>query len=134
MAELNERMLDFIKEHHSAIVVTVRKDGSSHTARVTAGVVDGKVWISGTQTRVRTKHVRANPQGSLAVFADDGRWLGIEARIKIIEDPDVPQKLLALQRSSGREPEDVDAFVQTMVEQQRLIFEFEPTRVYGRYE
>jgi hypothetical protein len=92
------------------------------------------VWISGTQTRVRTKHVRANPQGSLAVFADDGRWLGIEARIKIIEDPDVPQKLLALQRASGREPEDVDAFVRTMVEQQRLIFEFEPTRVYGRYE
>ena len=32
---------------------------------MTAGVVDGKLWISGTQNRVRTKHLRANPRVEL---------------------------------------------------------------------
>src|SRR6266513_6310416 len=134
MAVLNERMLDFIRQQKSAIVCTVRKDGSSHTARVTAGVVDGKLWISGTQNRVRTKHLRANPRASVAIFANDGKWLGIEANVTIHEGPDAPQKALALQRATGREPEDVDGFLKNMAAQNRIIYEFEPNRIYGSYE
>ena len=134
MAELNERMLEFVRQQKSAIIVTTRKDGSSHTARVTAGIVGGKIWISGTQNRVRTKHLRANPRASVAVFANDGRWLGVEANVTILEGPDAPQKCLELRRATGNEPADVDAFLRTMVEEQRLICEFQPVRVYGRYE
>ena len=133
---LDQKMLDFIAAQRSAIMVTTRKDGSSHTARITAGVVDGKIWVTGTQTRVRTKHLRANPKASLAVFESSGtgRWLGIEAVVTIHEGPDAPQQCLALRRAAGQEPEDVDAFLRQMVEQERLVYEFEPTRAYGRYE
>ena len=136
MAGLNERMLDFIRRNHSAIMITARKDGSTHAARIGVGLVDGKIWVSGTQKRVRTKHVRSNPQATLAIFAEDGtgRWLGVEAKVTIHEGPDAPQKALALRRATGREPDDIDAFLRTMVEEQRLIYEFEPVRTYGRYE
>ena len=133
---LNEKMLAFLRKHHSAIIVTVRKNGTPHTARVTAGLVDGKVWISGTQTRVRTRHMRDNPNVALSVLADDGtgQWLGIEGRAILHEGPDVPDRALALRRVSGREPDDVEAFKREMVEQQRLICEIDPVRTYGRYE
>src|SRR5436309_2605797 len=116
MAELNEGMLDFIREHKSAIVVTVRPDGSSHTARVTAGVVDGKVWTTGTQTRVRVKHLRSNPRASIAIVANDGRWLGIEANVTLLDGPDAPQLCLALRSANGQAPKDVDEFLRTMIE------------------
>lgn len=133
---LNEKMLAFLQKHHSAIIVTVRKNGAPHTARVTSGVVEGKVWISGTQTRVRTGHMRDNPNVALAVVADDGtgQWLGIEGNATLHEGFDVPDRALALRRVSGREPPDVEAFKREMVDQQRLICEIEPIRTYGRYE
>ena len=132
MAEINERIAEFIGGNHSAVMVTVRADGTAHVARVTAGMVDGRIWSSGNQARVRTKHLRANPHATLCVFSSRDRlWLGIEAVVTIHDGPDAPQKALALQRSYGREPEDVDAFLQNMAAQQRIIYEFEPVRVYG---
>ena len=124
----------FLEENHSAMMVTVRPNGSAHVARVSCGLVDGKLWSSGNVSRVRTKHLRANPNATLAVFARDRRWIGIEAAVTIHEGPDAPQKALQLQRAQGREPEDVDTFLQDMAAQQRIIYEFEPKRIYGSYE
>ena len=59
----------FLDENHQAIMVTVRPDGTAHVARVSCGLVDGKLWSSGTVSRVRTKHLRANPNATLSVFA-----------------------------------------------------------------
>lgn len=134
MAELNEKMMEFIRREKAAIVVTTRKDGSSHTARVTAGIVNGKLWTSGTQNRVRVKHLRANPRASIAIVANNGDWLGIEANVTLLDGPDAPQNCLALRRASGNEPADVEGFLKTMVEEKRLICQFEPVRIYGRYE
>ena len=131
---LDEDARRFLEENHSAIMVTVRADGTAHVARVSCGVVDGKLWSSGNVSRVRTKHLRTNPNATLCAFARDRRWIGIESVVTIHEGPDAPQKALALQRAQGREPEDVEAFLRDMAAQQRVIYEFEPKRVYGSYE
>ena len=48
--------------------------------------------------------------------------------------PDAPEKNLALRRATGNEPEDVEAYLRSMVEQGRLIYEFSDIRrTYGRY-
>jgi hypothetical protein len=79
---LEERALKFVEEATSAAMITLRKDGTPHAARVGVGVVDGKIWSSGTQTRVRTKHLRRDPRATLFVFdtAPDRswRWLALE--------------------------------------------------------
>lgn len=132
--EMDELARKFLDENHTAIMVTVRANGTAHVARVSCGLVDGKLWSSGTKNRVRTKHLRANPQATLCVFARDRRWIGVEATVTVHEDPDVPRKALALNRAQGREPEDVDAFLKDMAAQERIIYEFEPQRIYGSYE
>lgn len=132
--QLDELAHKFLEENHACIMVTVRADGTAHVARVNCGLVDGRLWSSGTKNRVRTKHLRTNPRATLCVFARDRRWIGIEATVTMHEGPDAPQKALALQRAQGREPEDVDAFLKDMAAQQRIIYELEPKRVYGSYE
>jgi PPOX class probable F420-dependent enzyme len=132
--EFNELALKFLDENHSCIMTTVRADGTAHVARVSCGVVDGKLWSSGTKARVRTKHVRANPNATLAVFARDRRWIGIEGTVTIHEGPDAPEKTLALARAQGREPEDPAAYMRDMAAQQRIVYELEPKRIYGSFE
>lgn len=130
---MDERIREFIDKNHAGIIVSVRKNGSPHVARVTVGVFDDKIWTSGTQTRVRTKHFRENPRAALTVLRQDDNWnwLGIEGKITIHEGSDAIEKLLQLRRVTGRDPEDLEAFRRTMIEEQRLIFELTPERTYG---
>ena len=131
---MDEHLAKFLERVWTGAMVTVRRDGSAHVARLKVGLVDGKIWVSGTQTRVRTKHVRANPKATLFVFdAKSGDWAGIEGQVTIHEGPDAWEKCLALQRVTGREPDNLDAFRQRMLDEQRLVYEFSVDRVYGAY-
>ncbi len=131
---LNDAMLDFVRKNRTGAMITVRKDGSSHVARCTVGVVDGKLVSSGTQTRVRTKHVRQNPKATLFIFGQGGDWLGVEANVTLHEGEEGLQKDLALKTTLDGVPDDAETYLKTRREQQRLIYEFEPVRVYGSYE
>jgi PPOX class probable F420-dependent enzyme len=128
---MDERVRRFLEDNHRAVMVTLREDGSPHVARVGVGLVDGRLWSSGTQTRVRTSHVRRDPRAALCVL-DDNRygWLGIEGRVTIHEGDDAPDKNLALYRTIAGEPDDVDEYKHAMVEEQRLIYEFSIDRTY----
>jgi PPOX class probable F420-dependent enzyme len=132
--ELNDLARKFLEENHALVMVTVRPDGTAHVARANCALVDGKLWSVGTKSRVRTKHVRANPNATFCVFARDRRWIGIEGTVTIHEGPDAPQKALALHRAQRREPDDVNKFLKDMVAQERIIYELEPKRIYGSYE
>ena len=133
---MNEREIEFLRNNHSAIFVTARTSGMPHVARVNCTLVGAKMYSSGTQTRVRLKHVRANPRAAMCVLREEDHslWLGLEGRITIIEWPEAFDKLLAIRRATGREPDDMEAFRQTMIREQRLIFELDVTRTYGRFE
>ncbi len=72
---LSERERDFLEQHRSAAMATLRADGSPHVVRVGVAVVDGKVWSSGTRSRARTRHLRRDPRATLFVF--DDRWRGL---------------------------------------------------------
>jgi len=144
---VNERVAAFIDQHSSAAMITLRADGTPHSARVGVAMVDGKIWSSGTQTRVRTRHLRRNPRSNLFVFgtSPDPKWLGLETEVTILEGPDVPELSFRLFRTmqKDRAPEGKVAwfngmltkeeFLTTMREEQRLIYEFHVKRAYGYY-
>jgi hypothetical protein len=97
-------------------------------------LVDGKLWSSGTQTRVRTGHLRRDPRSTLCVLSEDRqRWMGIETLVSILDGPDAPELNLKLYRVLAGEPDDVDEYLEAMVEEQRLIYEFSIRRTYGPY-
>jgi hypothetical protein len=128
-------------------MVTLRADGTPHSARVGIAFVDGKIWSSGTQTRLRTRHLRRDPRSSLFVFDTslDSKWLGLETEVRILEGPDVPELSFRMMRKmqKDRAPEGMvgwfsgmlskEEFLNTMREEQRLIYEFHVKRAYGYY-
>jgi PPOX class probable F420-dependent enzyme len=131
---LSDRDREFIEHNRSAVMVTLRADGTPHVARVGVGLVDGKLWSSGTQGRLRTKHLRRDPRSTLFVFSDRDRqaWLGLETTVTILDGQDAPELNLRLYRVLAGEPDDLDEYLRAMVDEQRLIYEFAVSHTYGQ--
>jgi hypothetical protein len=73
----------FIEEHPSAAMITVSRDGTPRAARVGIALVDGKLWSSGTQDRVRAKRLRRDPRCTLFVFEAGWEWLTLDTTVRI---------------------------------------------------
>jgi PPOX class probable F420-dependent enzyme len=132
---MDDRVRAFLERNHSAVMTTTKADGMPHVAMVGVGLVDGKLWSSGTATRVRTKHLRRDPRSTLCVLDKRTRyaWLGIESRVTILDGSDAPDLNLQLYRVLAGEPEDTQEYLDAMVREERLIYEFEILRAYGSY-
>lgn len=132
---MKDHVRQFLEIHHGAVQTTLRKDGSPHVARIGVGLVDGKLWSSSTQTRLRTKHLRRDPRSSLLVMnsGNPQNWVGLDCRVTILDGPDAPQQNLALYRVvAGKDPDDIDEYLDAMVAEQRIVYEFEILRSYGQ--
>jgi PPOX class probable F420-dependent enzyme len=143
---LTARELTFVEQHRGAAMITLRPDGSPHAVRVGVALVDGELWSSGTHARVRTGHLRRDPRATLFLGDQAWRWLALDATVTILEGPDVPELSVRLfqvmQRGMDpgpapgkllwqgidRTPEE---FRQLMVDERRLIYQFEVHRAYG---
>jgi hypothetical protein len=144
---MDERISSFLETNQSAAMTTLRANGTPHVARIGLGVLDGKIW-TGTQIRLRTNHLRRDPRSTLFVFETGYRWLGLETTVTILEGPDVPGQTLCFMRALQEDQDTKPApghvmwfgqektekeFLDIMVEEQRLIYEFNVTRAYGMY-
>jgi len=144
---LDTAAIAFLETQHAAAMTTLRPDGTAHTVRIGVALVDGKIWSSGTQTRVRTRHLRRDPRSTLFVFDGSWRWLSLECRVRILDGDDMPQqhvRLFAVMQgrmdvTPGRMlwngvERDEEEFKRLMVKERRLIYEFKPERAYGMYQ
>jgi PPOX class probable F420-dependent enzyme len=139
--ELTAEQRRFLEGGRAAIMTTLRKDGTPHSVRVGVALVDGKLWSSGTQARVRTGYLRGDPRSTVIVLDSNYGYLTIESTVTILEGPDAARLSVKLFRTMQRRPTgpvlwngketDEDAFVQTMADEQRLIYQFDPRRIYG---
>jgi hypothetical protein len=116
----------YLSSHHAAAMITVAADGVAKIARVGIALVDGRLWSSGTQNRVRTRRLRQDARATLFVFDETPRWLALETTVIILDGPDAPALNLRLFREL-----DEAAFLEKMVAEQRLVYEFDVTRSYG---
>jgi PPOX class probable F420-dependent enzyme len=144
--DLSEQHRAFLEKNHGAAMVTLRRDGTPHAVRVGVALVDGKVWSSGTQHRLRTRFLRRDPRCTLFVFESGFGYLTLEGTVKILEGPDAPDMNLRLFRTmqAGMKPGPApgnlmwngkeltrDQFRQAMVDEKRLIYELDVQRAYG---
>lgn len=132
---MDEKVREFLERHHSAIMATTKQDGRPHLARVSVGLVDGRLWSSGTQDRVRTKHLRRDPRCTLMVVDDRTpyAWMALETTVEILDGDDAVDNNLALYRVLAGEPEDLQEYREAMVAEKRLIYQFEIERSYGQF-
>ncbi len=138
---LSDRDAAFVDEHNSGAMITVGTDGMAKVARVAVAVVDGKLWSSGTEDRVRTRRLRRDPRCTLYVYGPSFPWIGIEADVRILDGEDAPQLNLRLFRKMQGRPTgpiswfggeyEESRFLQAMADERRIIYEFHVHRVYG---
>jgi len=54
-----ERALDFIREHHHAVMLTHRRDGSEQMSPIACNVdADGLIVVSTRESAMKTTHLR----------------------------------------------------------------------------
>ena len=138
---LTESELTFLAANHSAAMITVGPDGLAKVARVGVALIDGKLWSSGTQDRIRTRRLRQDPRCTLYVHDNGFGFLAVESTVSILDGPDAPEQNLRLFRQMQGKPTgplswfggeyDEDGFLTQMKTEDRLIYEFEPHRTYG---
>lgn len=141
MNPLTGKQLAFLEKSRAAAMITPADDGFPRAVRVGIALVDGRLWSSGTQDRVRTARVRQNPNCTLFVFDATWSFLTLETHVRLIEGPDVPELSERLFRVMQNRPTgplswfgremSLEDFRRAMVEEKRLIYEFEIRRAYG---
>ena len=139
--DLTEQQAAFVASNPVGMI-TLRADGTPTAVRVGVAFVDGKLWSSGTQDRARTRFLRRDPRSTLYASEASGyNYLSIEARVTIIEGPDAPELNVRLFRTMQKRPGgplswfggelSEEEFLRRMIDEKRLIYEFEPLRVSG---
>jgi PPOX class probable F420-dependent enzyme len=126
-----DRARDFIREHHQAVVLTHRADGSAQMSPVACGVdADGFLTVSTRVTAIKAKNVARDPHVSLCVLSDGfyGEWIQVDGIATVVPLPDAMEPLVEYYRSIRGEHPDWDDYRAAMERERRVIIRIEPTR------
>ena len=125
-----ERALAFVAERKQpGTLITLHGDGQPHASIVTAAVVEGRLWISSTHGRVKTRNVRGDPR--VAFVVGTGPWVAIEGSAVIDDGDGVLDRLRLYYRTASGEHPDWNEYDEAMIRDRRLIIDVTPSRAYG---
>jgi PPOX class probable F420-dependent enzyme len=123
--------LDFVREHHNAIMSTYRSDGSPQMSPIACAVdVDGLIAVSTRETAIKTKNLRRDTRVSVCVISDGfyGDWIQVDGRAEIVSLPNAMEHLVEYYRTLRGEHPDWDDYRAAMVRDQRCIVRITPER------
>jgi PPOX class probable F420-dependent enzyme len=125
------RALDFIREHHQAVMQTYRRDGAPQLSPVACAVDgDGLVVVSTRETALKTKNLRRDPRVSLCVISDGfyGDWIQLDGHAEVVSLPAAMEHLVEYYRAVRGDHPDWDDYRAAMVRDQRVIVRITPER------
>lgn len=134
---LNERVRQFVAEHHKAVLSTFRRNGMAQLSVVVVGPFEDGAAFTTTADRSKLPNLKRDPRCSLLVSQDS--WWGyvvLEGNARIMStDNTEPEKLkMALRevyRSISGEHSDWPDYDQAMVNEKRSVVVVVPDHVYG---
>ena len=121
----------FLRDHHRAVLVTLRADGRPQASPVLAAVdADGKAAISSRETAMKTRNARRDPRVSLCVLSDGffGSWIQVDGRAEIVSLPDAMEPLVDLYRRTAGEHPDWDDYRAAMERERRVVLRIDIER------
>ena len=127
-----DEALAFLQKCHHGVLATLLADGRPHPTPVVFALAGDSVEISMTWTRVKTRNLRRDPRATLCVFPE-GAWypyLCAEGRVELAEDPDGQKNLALYRRITGRDPDDMEEYLQAMKRERRLVARLRLERLY----
>ncbi|MEN8649953.1 PPOX class F420-dependent oxidoreductase [Streptomyces sp. 21So2-11] len=126
-----DRLLEFVRPRHRAILLTTRADGTPQGSPLTCGVDDaGRVVASTYPERAKTRNAKRNPRASVIVLSDDwnGPWVQIDGSAEVIDAPDSVEPLVEYFRNISGEHPDWDEYRAAMLKQGKSIIRITPER------
>lgn len=130
---------EFLRTHHHAVLSTFRRDGRPHLSPVIVALDGaGRVVLSTTETRSKTRNLRRDPRISACVFTERffGPWVQLEGMAEVLP-PSVgldPEALRNLYEALSGERPDWAAFTSSIHADGRVVIRFAIERASGTTE
>lgn len=119
-----QRAVQFLHQHHRAVLATTRSDGGVQMSPVVAAVDDsGAVVVSTREGAYKTRHLRRRPFASLVVLTDGffGPWVQVEGPVEIVALPEAMDGLVDYYRRVAGEHDDWDEYRRAMADEARVL-------------
>ncbi len=116
--------LTFVREHHRAVLLTWRRDGSAQMSPIVCAVDDDATIVVSTRaTAVKAKNVQRDPRVSLCVLSDGffGSWVQVDGRAEIVPLPEAMDGLVHSYRAISGEHPDWDDYRAAMERERRVL-------------
>jgi PPOX class probable F420-dependent enzyme len=134
------RMLAFVAEHRWGVLATIKGDGRPQLSNVgySYDAEAQLVRVSVTDSRAKTRNLRADPRVTLHVASKDfWTWVVVEGTAEltpVAADPndDTVEELVTYYRGINGEHPDWDEYRAAMVTDRRLVVRFRPEHIYGQ--
>ena len=134
------RMLAFVAGHRWGVLATIKGDGRPQLSNVgySYDAEAQLVRVSVTDSRAKTRNLRADPRVTLHVASKDfWTWVAIEGTAEltpVAADPndDTVEELVTYYRGINGEHPDWDEYRAAMVTDRRLVVRFRPEHTYGQ--
>ena len=127
-SELSAEILDFLIERHLATLTTLRADGSPHVVAVGFSYgpherVVRVITVAGSQKVRNAERMQAAGQRAVVSQVEGGRWLALEGRVRVVDDPDGVRRGVEGYAARYGQPAERD---------DRVVLEIDVDRVLGR--
>ena len=128
----HDEALAFLNEQHYGVLSTLLEDGRSHPTPIVFDYRDGVAEISMTWGRVKARNLKRDPRATLCVMPQDSfyPYLCAEGEAELVEDPDGAKNLDLYRRITGKDPDDIDEYLQAMQNEKRLVARLKVKRMY----
>ncbi|GAA3040754.1 PPOX class F420-dependent oxidoreductase [Streptosporangium longisporum] len=126
-----DRLLEFLRDRHRALVITSRRDGRPQASPVTCGLdAEGRVVVSTYPERAKVVNVRRDPRVSVVVLSDDfdGPWVQVDGTAEILDLPEALEPLVEYYRSISGEHPDWAEYREAMTRQGKSLLRVTPER------
>ncbi len=125
----------FIRDNSHAVLATRRRDGGVQLSPVDVGVDDeGRVIVSVTEDRAKTRNLRRDPRAFLCVLKDSfyGGSIQVEGTAEVVSLPEAMEPLVDYYRRVARkEHPDWDEYRRAMERDRRALLRIRIERAVG---
>ena len=128
------RAREFVAANPRGVLTTYRRDGQAQMSPVTPGVdAQGRIIVSVTEDRAKTKNARRDPRVALCVFGESfyGPWVQVEGQAEFADGPDRIEALVDYYRTLSGEHSDWGEYRAAMVRDRRVLLRFDIIRASG---
>jgi uncharacterized protein len=123
----------FIAKNTRGVLAAIKRDGRPQLSNVAYTLDDdGRIKISVTRDRAKTRNLARDPRASLLVLSDDWyQYMVVEASTEIQDGPETPGELRRVyERIAGRPHPNWAEFDEAMVREGRVLLALTIERLY----